>query len=920
MPKTKIPEVCKNFLQKIITKTSLTIVGISLIAVMLTGVAAFQVSQILPNIQESKIASADTSCPLGFTLAGDVCEKRSAKTNTCLVGTISGTNCNVSLSGFTLDGSGINGCPAGKYYVNVRDASLCIPDQYGGFYSRGQEKSSSSSTPCLAVDNVYTVTVGGDSGIGTFCVPNKYPGFSASVDFGASAACPSNTNTLTFIQIITFKVCVPQSYIGSTGFVANQCNYGYVDTNDGSATPCVYYSAKALNYTVYVNPDGSETNKITAAPGSTVTQKTYYDNTTDREYTGVKLQQSIPAGFTYVNNSFRNCKVPIYGTENYCDDAGNTNDNAMFNKYITTGLSPAAAFYDGVDVGANGTSPTSTTGILDAGKKKYLNLNQCTYFQGNDYNQNVLINASPASDASNNLPSITSCQGSYLGGTLNEGFATSRSFYYNLTDKKYFNLAQCQTDLQFKLFPNWNNFNGVNNINSTNTGSSNTPITGTACTGNTNATAFQGHGAFQTLGNRYFNVSQCVYEYNPTFDNRWTNIIGGQNLATGTSTSNFASTGNCAVNALYQSALSSYKAIDLLDSTRARGYVTFQMTVPTTNAQPSYISSATMTGIDSNGNALATVARSGTLLTGVNTCPISQYFNSTSVTCDPCPAGSFCTGGATQPVICGVGTYCPAAASSATSCPANTTSPAGSTSAAACVNNVPTTLNINVNLAGNFNSTTDSMTNVLRSPTLLIPNAQPFTAAPYSYTGTETLPTTNLSANICDWVLIEVRNTSDVVITKKAALVKTNGEVIDANNAITGNTTTGISLPGVTATGLYKIIVRHRNHIPIATNTPITLTLGGTSNIDFTTNANVKGNNQIQVGTVGTGNTGSPIYGLRSADSNKDGATDALDRSNLDSSSESSNVYDIRDLNLDGAIDAVDRGIVQNVPEANQFL
>jgi hypothetical protein len=212
-----------------------------------------------------------------------------------------------------------------------------------------------------------------------------------------------------------------------------------------------------------------------------------------------------------------------------------------------------------------------------------------------------------------------------------------------------------------------------------------------------------------------------------------------------------------------------------------------------------------------------------------------------------------------------------------------------------------TSLNLKVNLAGAYNTATNLMRTDINT---IIPLAQPYTAAPFSYTGTEVA--TTIATDIVDWVLIEVKDAAGTTtVAKKAALLKSNSVVVDA----TAGATT-LTLPTVTTTGQYKVIVRHRNHIAIATDVNITLTAGASSTLDLTGNVNVKAANQLPVGAV---------FAMRMANINGDDSIDALDR-NLSRQAGPSVAYESPDVNLDGSTDSLDRVLTRAAPIAIENL
>lgn len=143
------------------------------------------------------------------------------------------------------------------------------------------------------------------------------------------------------------------------------------------------------------------------------------------------------------------------------------------------------------------------------------------------------------------------------------------------------------------------------------------------------------------------------------------------------------------------------------------------------------------------------------------------------------------------------------------------------------------TLQMRAMLQGAFNSSTLLMRDDLRAKGL-IPSKQPYTMAPYNYTGTELAAASQLSITgnnaPVDWVLIELRSNTDAKATlyRKAALVQRDGDIVEAD---TGSTTLRISgaLPGN-----YYVAIRHRNHLGAMSSSALNLN-ATPSMVDFTT-------------------------------------------------------------------------------------
>ncbi len=114
---------------------------------------------------------------------------------------------------------------------------------------------------------------------------------------------------------------------------------------------------------------------------------------------------------------------------------------------------------------------------------------------------------------------------------------------------------------------------------------------------------------------------------------------------------------------------------------------------------------------------------------------------------------------------------------------------------------------------------------------------QPYSLAPWSYTGTETVTPSFFATHtdIVDWVLIELRDKSNsaTIVFRRAAFVKAEGTVVDLDG------TPGILCEGLSADNYY-ISIRHRNHLGAMGNATVYLDADPAgNNIDFTTTTTV---------------------------------------------------------------------------------
>ena len=123
---------------------------------------------------------------------------------------------------------------------------------------------------------------------------------------------------------------------------------------------------------------------------------------------------------------------------------------------------------------------------------------------------------------------------------------------------------------------------------------------------------------------------------------------------------------------------------------------------------------------------------------------------------------------------------------------------------------------IKILLEGPYSS--PNMNNVLGSS---IPLTQPYNESPWGYNGSETTDLTFINTNyLVDWVYIELRSSTSAatatnVVSRRAALVKDNGVIIDTNGSA------DIDFGGVSP-GDYYLVVFHRNHLPIISSLPVT--------------------------------------------------------------------------------------------------
>jgi hypothetical protein len=188
-------------------------------------------------------------------------------------------------------------------------------------------------------------------------------------------------------------------------------------------------------------------------------------------------------------------------------------------------------------------------------------------------------------------------------------------------------------------------------------------------------------------------------------------------------------------------------------------------------------------------------------------------------------------------------------------------------------------LSIKVNLQGAYNTTGSAMNNTIKNKNLIPLKTQ-----------------AGINNDEVDWVTVEL---------KQGGVVKETIETLLNSNGFVDITT---NLPAES----YHINIKHRNHLPISTRTPVNLVVGNNAIIDFTGNSNVQGSNQALLKPG--------VYGLKQGNSSGDLKINSLDRTQVRSASDASNVYSNNDLNMDGLVSSLDRSIARSAGDSTAVL
>ncbi len=206
-------------------------------------------------------------------------------------------------------------------------------------------------------------------------------------------------------------------------------------------------------------------------------------------------------------------------------------------------------------------------------------------------------------------------------------------------------------------------------------------------------------------------------------------------------------------------------------------------------------------------------------------------------------------------------------------------------------------VNLKVFLQGPYNGS-GAMTTTLNSSGLIpLTSETAYPSSTYGYTASTIASIPN--SNIVDWILVELRSgtAASTKVAARAGFLKNDGTIVDVDG------TSPLSFGGIFS-GIYYIVVRHRNHLAIMSSAAISLS-SSTPLYDFSTaQTKAYGTNPMAVLADGK-------YGMWAGDADGSATIDSGDRNNAWNSRNTTNYYS-SDINLDGVIDSADRNSIWN--------
>jgi len=180
----------------------------------------------------------------------------------------------------------------------------------------------------------------------------------------------------------------------------------------------------------------------------------------------------------------------------------------------------------------------------------------------------------------------------------------------------------------------------------------------------------------------------------------------------------------------------------------------------------------------------------------------------------------------------------------------------------------------------------------------LIPLVQPYNAAPWNYSGTESV--ISIPTDAVDWVLIELRDAVDAASATGATVLDRQAAFVMGDGTI--RTLDGISNPSFTSSPSQDlfVLIYHRNHLAVMSSNAVT-EMGGIYSWNFTSGAA-----QAHGGSDGQNEISTGIWGMVGGNGNVDGSIDVADKAAW-ATETGSNGYLANDYDMDTEANNMDK-------------
>jgi hypothetical protein len=206
-------------------------------------------------------------------------------------------------------------------------------------------------------------------------------------------------------------------------------------------------------------------------------------------------------------------------------------------------------------------------------------------------------------------------------------------------------------------------------------------------------------------------------------------------------------------------------------------------------------------------------------------------------------------------------------------------------------------LELNAMLEGPFTGT--EMSTALNINGML-PLNQPFNTAPWSYSGTESVPVIP-NANVVDWILVELRDAATAATATPATRIARQAAFMLKDGSIVGLDGTSILQFNNSITQQLFVVIYHRNHLGIMSANPLVQT-GDNYTLDFSSGAG-----QAHGGSSAQKEVVAGVWAMMAGDGDANGTINMNDKLTEWQLQAGNKGFMSEDYNMDGQVNNPDK-------------
>lgn len=180
------------------------------------------------------------------------------------------------------------------------------------------------------------------------------------------------------------------------------------------------------------------------------------------------------------------------------------------------------------------------------------------------------------------------------------------------------------------------------------------------------------------------------------------------------------------------------------------------------------------------------------------------------------------------------------------------------------------------------------------------PMNQPYSGPPWNYPGAESISSIP-NPGIVDWILVELRDAPDAASAGSSTTIGKQAAFLLSNGMVTGMDGYGPPNFSLTVASNLFVVIRHRNHLGVLSNFPLTFN-GSTYSYDFSA-----GELQVYGGALGHKQIATGIWGLAGGDGDALGQINNGDKNEVWSPQAGTSGYKAGDFSMDSQVNNLDK-------------